>query len=515
MSCTPPPTYYNRVVKEKWTPEGLTVEGRCRDLSTHVQRRVRGTAGGDRLHCPHPVSTPAASLSLVNVLLNAVVSEDAFFGSLDLTDFYLGTDLPTPSFVKIYTATFPRDTLSSLSPLSYLQHGANGKEYILFRIAKTMYGLKEAGILSNHRVTSILRQSGFMETTTPCLFRHHQRKIDFALVVGDYGVKYHRKEDFDFLASCLSSYYHVKAHPTSTPFLGLTIAHDRPNRTLTVSYPGFIQKMLSHLRPNGVKSAPTPYIYSPPAYGRTGPQPTNIDTSPPATPEQKLELQTVIGYLLFYGRAVDSRFLPATSFLSSFQSAPTLNSLKHMERLLQYASANPNGCRIYKPSDMVLRIYSDASFNSRPKSGSTAGSFHYLGSLHDTVFSNAPISCHTTLIPIICASAMESEYAGIFAAAKIACHERHILECLGYPQPPTPLACDNECAVNLSNRHITPKHSKSINLRFHWIQDRIAWNQFHVYHVPGIVNVADFFTKPLPLNRYLELAPSIATTPLT
>ena len=105
---------------------------------------------------------------------------------------------------------------------------------------------------------------------------------------------------------------------------------------------------------------------------------------------------------------------------------------------------------------------------------------------------------------------MEAEYAGVYACAKIAVHERHILECLGYPQPPTPIPCDNECAVNLSNRSITPKHSKSINLRFHWIQDRAAHSQFYATRAPGITNIAGYFTKPLPATRFRTLAPAIA-----
>ncbi len=37
-----------------------------------------------------------ASLPTVSILLNSVVMTDAFFGSIDLTDFYLGTPFPTP-----------------------------------------------------------------------------------------------------------------------------------------------------------------------------------------------------------------------------------------------------------------------------------------------------------------------------------------------------------------------------------------------------------------------------------
>jgi hypothetical protein len=109
------------------------------------------------------------------------------------------------------------------------------KKYILFRIDKTMYGLKESGKLSNMRVVTLLSSFGFHETSTPCLFRHVSRPILFVLIVDDFGVKYHNRVDFDYLVSCLTTLYHVKAHPTGTKFLGFTVKHDRPSRTLAVS----------------------------------------------------------------------------------------------------------------------------------------------------------------------------------------------------------------------------------------------------------------------------------------
>ncbi len=57
---------------------------------------------------------------------------------------------------------------------------------------------------------------------------------------------------------------------------------------------------------------------------------------------------------------------------------------------------------------------------------------------------NAPISVHSTGIPIVCSSVQEAEYSGTFAAAKIGTGERQVLEDLGYPQPPTVIHCDNE-----------------------------------------------------------------------
>jgi hypothetical protein len=127
-------------------------------------------------------------------------------------------------------------------------------------------------------------------------------------------------------------------------------------------------------------------LYTPPSYGSRLPQKPSVDDFPLATPHQKKELEIVIGYLLYYARVVDSRFLPATGFLSSYQSSPTVNNMLAMERLLQYASSHRHGCKTFHPSDMRLKSLTDASFNSRPKGASTAGSFHFLGTTSDPSF---------------------------------------------------------------------------------------------------------------------------------
>ncbi len=293
---------------------------------------------------------------------------------------------------------------------------------------------------------------GFVETSTPCLFRHPTRPITFCLVVDDFGVKYTNRHDFHYLVSCLSSIYHVKAHPLAARFLGFTIQHDRQARTLSLAYPGYIDALLARLRPDGIRPCSTPSVYVPPRYGLTTPQSATNDHEPPASAAQCKELQIAVVYLLYYGRCVDSRFLPATCALACEHATATLGTVARLNRLLGYASSHRDGCRIYRPSDMLLRFFSDASFLSRPKAGSVGGSFHYLSRYDTPTFVNAPISCSSYRIPVVCSSVQEAEYGGLFAAAKIAIEEPRILNDLGYPQPPTTILCDNEFAVGLAHR---------------------------------------------------------------
>jgi hypothetical protein len=404
--------------------------------------------------------------------------------------------------------------LSRLSLLPFIKQDKAGKPYIVFRIEKTMYGLKEAGKLSNLRLVSLLQSFDFHQTLTPGLFRHASRPITFVLVVDDFGVKYHHPSDFAFLVSCLSTLYHVKAHPIASSFLGFSLAHNRLTRTFTVSYPGYISTLLTRLRPHGVAHTASPFIYTPPSYGSHTPQsPTSLDTSPPATPSQSKDLQVAVGYLLYYGRAVDPRFLPATCALASEQASPTSDTMNRLDRLLGYAAAHPNGQKIFRASEMVLRSLSDASYLSRPRAGSVAGSHHFLGDHSDDAPINHPISAHSTRIPVVCSFVAEAEYAGLFAAARIATNERQILEDMGHPQPPTPLLCDNEVAIGLATDTITLKMSKSLDMRFHWLRDRVRQGHFRIIFVPGLRNTADFFTKALPVARHRTLAPFFAVDP--
>ena len=156
---------------------------------------------------------------------------------------------------------------------------------------------------------------------------------------------------------------------------------------------------------------------------------------------------------------------------------------------------------------MLLHVLSDASFLSRPKAGSVAGGLSYLGLTDDDDWVNHPISCHSTRIPVVCSFVAKAEYAGLYVAARIATEERKILANTGHLQPATPLFCDNEVAIGIAADTVSQRMSKATDMRLHWIRDRIR------LFSRGLHNVADFFTKPLPVARHRVLAPFIVADP--
>jgi hypothetical protein len=61
----------------------------------------------------------------------------------------------------------------------------------------------------------------------------------------------------------------------------------------------------------------------------------------------------------------------------------------------------------------------------------------------------------------------------------------------------------------LANDSIKQKRSKAIDMRFHWIRDRIRQGQFIISYIKTELNMADYFTKNLEPTRHQYFIPFI------
>jgi hypothetical protein len=287
----------------------------------------------------------------------------------------------------------------------------------------------------------------------------------------------------------------VKVDWAGNKYLGMTISINRQQRHVTISMPGYIQKLLRRVVPEGIKGATTPGIYTPPNYNNPTSHKATVDKSLPASASQTHLLQSVTGTLLYYSRAVDPSIATAVHELGSIQANPTQNDMAKMMRLLQYVQSHPNMSIRYHASNMIYQLMSDASYLSRPKARSVAGWFSYFG-CPDTI--NGPVAYSSNMINCVVASVVEAELAAAFQAAQRAAYHRLMLQDFGYPQPSTLLRVDNTVALGLAAGKLNAKRAKSMDMRFFWLSDRVAQGHFNVTHVAGIYNIADHFTKTLP-----------------
>jgi hypothetical protein len=155
-------------------------------------------------------------------------------------------------------------------------------------VLKTHYGLPQAGALSQERLFAHLLQHGYTQLAhSQSLFRNEDDSIRFSLVVDDFAVIWSKKASMDHLIQTLRKLYTVKVNWEGSKYLGMNITIDRIKRNVTLSMPGYVDKLLHKLRPLGVKPVTTPAIYTTPNYKSPKAQTATVDTSPLATPEQK------------------------------------------------------------------------------------------------------------------------------------------------------------------------------------------------------------------------------------
>ena len=70
---------------------------------------------------------------------------------------------------------------------------------------------------------------------------------------------------------------------------------------------------------------------------------------------------------------------------------------------------------------------------------------------------------------------------------------------MGHPQPTTPIQIDNSTAEGIINKKVQPKHTKAMDMHFHWLRDQaINQNQFRFYWRPGPFDYADYWKKQPP-----------------
>jgi hypothetical protein len=137
-------TYVNPTCSEKIRDDGA------------LKLRTRATIGGDKVHYPYNTTAVTAELESIKLLLNAMISDNAAFSTLDLEDFYLGTPLPHPEYIRIPVKFIPKPVLTFYQLETFLHKGA-----LYCSVLKTHYGLPQAGALSQKRLFDHLETHGY------------------------------------------------------------------------------------------------------------------------------------------------------------------------------------------------------------------------------------------------------------------------------------------------------------------------------------------------------------------
>ena len=470
--------------------------------------RVRITVGGNRLQYPDDSGSPATDLTETKILLNSVISDadqGSRFMTADLASFFLASPMHRPEFMKIHINKFPKDIQTRYK----LNEKVTSNGYIYIKIKKGMYGLKQAAILAYDFIKKNLAPFGYKPIPgTVGLWKHDTRRTIFCLCVDDFGIKYFSKDDANHLLNALGQSYKYTTDWEGKNYCGLTIDWNYQQKYVDISMPGYVTKALKRLHhiPT-VHPQYSPAQHIPIVYGVKGTrQYANVpDTSPILNAKETTYIQSVVGTFLYYARAVDNTMLVALNELASEQSKPTVTTKLKAQRLMDYAATYLTTTVRYHASNMQLHVDTDAAYLIAPKAKSRIASYYHFPKRQISTTQQLPngavlVECKT--LKHVVASAAEAEIAGVYHSAHISIPIRRILHALGHTQLATPIKTDNSTASGFIHDNIQQKRSKSWDMRYYWLRDKVTQDKFNIYWAPGKNNDGDYYTKKHPTTHH-------------
>eukprot|EP00804_Cyclotella_cryptica_P015695 CCRYP_018924-RA/>CCRYP_018924-RA protein AED:0.15 eAED:0.15 QI:0/-1/0/1/-1/1/1/0/1314 len=460
--------------------------------------RVRITVGGNLLKDDYPgeLTTRTADLTTSKILWNSTLStEGARYMTADVKNFYLCTPMERYQYMKMKASLIPDEFIQAYNLQEKIYKG-----FVWLEIRRTMYGLPEAGILSNQLLRKRLATKGYFELPhTPGLWKHVCRPVWFTLVVDDFGVKYIGREHAEHLMAALKNDYEVEEDWTGSLYCGIKLHWNYDKGYLDTTMENYVRKNLlkyNHEKPR--KPQDCPYEPHPKKYGTAAQLTDPPDDSAPLNEQDVKWVQRVVGSFLYYARAIDATILMALNAIANEQKAPTQRTKERVLQFLDYMATHPNAVVRFYKSDMILQGHSDASYLSAPEARSRAAGYWFLGSLPQNgqpIKLNGAILVLCTLLKFVAASAAEAELGALFLNAKEARVMRLTLHELGHPQPPTPIHIDNSTTVGIVTNTIKRQKSRSMEMRYFWLLDQAVQKQFAFSHHPGEEILADYPSK--------------------
>ena len=163
-------------------------------------------------------------------------------------------------YVRIKFSDIPQEFIAKYDLIKAAQNG-----WIYFEILRGCYVLPQPGRLANGLLHTRLKKAGYYEAaTTPGLWSHKWRPIQFILLVDNLGIKYVGKEHALHLLKTLELNYEISTEWYGTKFAGIDLAWDynarHANWTCRISMEGYIAiVLLKYGNPSPTKPQLSPH----------------------------------------------------------------------------------------------------------------------------------------------------------------------------------------------------------------------------------------------------------------
>ena len=142
--------------------------------------------------------------------------------------------------------------------------------------------------------------------------------------------------------------------------------------------------------PTPLRKQRSPHEWQTPVYGRHRKYVPDADTSPLLDKAGKRFVQSSVGSMLYYARAIEHTILVALNDIALDQAQPTQKTEQKIKQLFDYLATYPNAVIRYHASDMILHVHSDVAYLVLPHARSRVGGLQTIKRIIPTLHATAP-----------------------------------------------------------------------------------------------------------------------------
>ena len=357
------------------------------------------------------------------------------------------------------------------------------------RLWKALYGLKQAPRQWYKRLCVSMKNWGFSEHLSGDVATFIKIEDDGSITIIVIYV-----DDLSIFASTITLINNFKKQVATeyqfvdtgeiSHILGLRVIQDRERRTISIDQQHYIEKITERFDLEN----------SPPSKTPMKPTLTLTASQAPATNmELQKRYQSMVGSLMYamLGSRPDICF--AVSKLSQFGSNPDQNHMAAAIRVFQYLKTTATLRLTYNGTNRSeLLGWCDADWASDPDTcRSTTGYIFQVNS--------GAVAWGTRKQRTVALSSTEAEYMALTEVLKHTLWTLQVLRNLRFDcDLPITIFDDSKGARDISANSVEHQRTKHIDIRYHFIREKVQDKTIELTEVKSSENIADIFTKALP-----------------
>lgn len=411
---------------------------------------------------------PVVRRTTLRILFSTAVNYDLMIDHLDVKTAFLNGDLD--------------ETVYMSQPEGFV---VEGKEHMVCKLNKAVYGLKQAARSWNLKANKILKDQGFKNfADEQCVYIKSNKSsvIIIALYVDDFYLIYNNKEQKLELLKLLNTHFKVKDLGEAKDCLGVRLQRNWKDGTLILHQEDYIKNVLVKFHMQDCKPVTTPMEF-------------NLKLRDLKPGEKKnVPYQELIGCLIYLSVNTRPDISYAVSFLSQYNSNYTTTHWQLAKRLLQYLKlTSKRGLEYTKSSNPTFCLvgFADADWagNSSDYKSYSGFCFTLDGNL---------VSWESKKQKLVAQSSTESEYISLTEAVKESLYLNELIcNLFNCGLQTVTIFHDNMSSIKLSESENFSARTKHMGVRKQLVRDCVQDGSVCVEYLSTDSMPADILTKSL------------------